>query len=432
MREDRRPGMNAQHAQIRADAGLYLTSSGAVMVLDGVRNLVVAGILGPYVTGLCTTLMVLPQIGRYFDLGLIEALSVWIPQYRKTGASEQADSIRNKVWTITLLISSLGAVVAIIAGVTYAKPNPEVGIYLLAAGVLILLSKTKQFVTISYLADGSIRKASWLEFWFALMAALCSIVAVYHLQGYGFWIGLLLPSLIVTGYGLRDHVRCRGLRLVPTTLTEVSGMLPQGTVMLMASLTYTPFVIASRLFLASTVGVREVGLFLLAAIVIGKVAMIPTAIARVMLPKFSAAHDNKTDEGNIFELFLKSQVYTLCLSSLVVILGLLWLPSAVAWLLPAYRSGVPAAMILLAAGIPYCLIHNATNVLLALNQKRLYLKVIGVTLALQAVSFVYLLGSRQVSAYSVSICLFFVFSCYACFANLQVLRLGRNSPLQVG
>ena len=129
---------------------------------------------------------------------------------------------------------------------------------------------------------------------------------------------------------------------------------------------------------------------------------------------------------------MKSQVYTLCLSSLVVILGLLWLPSAVAWLLPAYRPGVPAAMILLAAGIPYCLIHNATNVLLALDQKRLYLKVIGVTLALQAVSFVYLLGSRQVSAYSVSICLFFVFSCYACFANLQVFRLGRNSPLRVG
>ena len=416
----------ANHNRIRTEAGIFLTSSGVVTMLDVVRNVVVASILGPYLTGLCTTVLVVPQVARYFYVGLIEALPVWLPQHRKKGASGQADSVKSKVWTVTLLIASIGAVVVVVGGIIVAESNSEVAVYLLAAGVLVLFDQAKQFVTTSYLADDETRKASWLTFWFALLVTVCSITAVHYLQGYGFWIGLLIPTFLIAIYGLRDQFRRHKLRLTRTTVTELSDMLPLSAVMLMASLAYTPFVLLSRLFLASSVGVYEVGLFLLASLAIGKVTVVPTAIAKVMLPQLSWAHGNEVDKGNIFDLFIKSQFYTFGLSTVVSLLGLLLLPSLVAWLLPAYSPGVPAAMIVIAAGIPYCLICNATNVLLATRQRRQYLKVVGTALALQVVLFVFLWGTRQVSAYSVSACLFIVFSCYAFFANWYAVRYCRD------
>ena len=54
----------------------YIISSGLGAVVNLIRNIITANLLGPYVTGLCHTLLAIPQFGQYFNLGLNESLVV--------------------------------------------------------------------------------------------------------------------------------------------------------------------------------------------------------------------------------------------------------------------------------------------------------------------------------------------------------------------
>ena len=56
----------------------YLTSSLIGAVVNLLRNIITANLLGPYVTGLCHTLLAIPQFGQYFNLGLNESRLVFV------------------------------------------------------------------------------------------------------------------------------------------------------------------------------------------------------------------------------------------------------------------------------------------------------------------------------------------------------------------
>jgi O-antigen/teichoic acid export membrane protein len=83
----------------------YLIASGFSAVVNLIRNIITANLLGPYVTGLCHTLLAIPQLGQFFNLGLNESLVVHESKKRGKNDIDSVFIIKNTVFNLTLITS---------------------------------------------------------------------------------------------------------------------------------------------------------------------------------------------------------------------------------------------------------------------------------------------------------------------------------------
>jgi O-antigen/teichoic acid export membrane protein len=158
-----------------------------------------------------------------------------------------------------------------------------------------------------------------------------------------------------------------------------------------------------------------------------KIAILPNALTRILLPQLSALLSGEQEIWRAFHLFRRAQVYNLVISCSLFVVGLWLLEPVVVWLLPNYRPGVKAAEVILLAGIPCSLTHNANAVLLALRRIGTYLKLVTFVFGLQATLFAYLYWNQQASAYTASVSLLAVFTGYAVLSNWTVLKIRKEA-----
>lgn len=401
----------------------FLSSSGLISILDVVRVIVVAKLLGPYFSGLCMTLMVIPQTAQYLNLGTIESLTVFGPQYKAKGMTRQIQQLKNNVLNYTVLTSVASFVLIAFYAMFFSNERAFVRQSMVLAASLIVLWEMKQFFVTNYAVEGNFLRLSWVELTFTILAVAFQLTFVYHSREYGFWLGLIAAGIPIIVFSARDYFRENRTWYPILDIAGTREILPMGLMLVIASITYAPFIILARIFLAGTVGVHEVGLFLLSVFIISKLSVIPNAIAKVILPHMSYASGNGKNFETVFNLYVKAQIYTLTLTLFFAAIGAFVLQPAVSLILPNYLAGIPAAKIMLIAAIPYCLVDNANNVLLALEHKRLFMLNLAIALVLQTVISIFFYISGQVSSETVSTSFVFVFSCYALLANYQVLRL---------
>ncbi len=136
----------------------------------------------------------------------------------------------------------------------------------------------------------------------------------------------------------------------------------------------------------------------------------------------SSIHAGEEPLGQTYKLFSKAQLLTLFLSVIVVGTGLLLLQPIVTYILPEYLPGIPAARIMLLAGIPLCLIYNANNVLIALQYKYEYLKIVATAIMFQVIIFC-LLAFHEISISNISICFCAIFLFYIVIVHYKVLQI---------
>ena len=411
---------------VKKDAKRFLLSSALVTVFDIIRNIVVANMLGPYLTGLCSTIMIIPQIGLYSNFGLTDAMTVLVPNYKGRGNFKASEDLKGLVFNTSILASILSFVIVIFYISVFPVEMKRANFFAVLAGFLIILWHLKKFFVTLYAAENNFKKYSLIEFSFSVVVTFFQILLVYFFEDYGFWFGFIVPNIIIIVYAVRDHIKTNTIKFFHVDLWQIKSIVPLGITMLICGVTYTPYMIVSRAFLAKAAGVKEVGYFVLAMMILPKVSIISNAISRVILPKISQLHAEKDTLDKPFKLFVKAQLYTLGMTTFVFVLGVLSLERVVSIIMPKYILGVPAAQLMLLASIPYCLIDNANNFLLALQRKRIYLVNLTLTFIFQILALFLLYYRGGVSAYNVSMSLVVVFSFYALIANLTVVQLHRD------
>lgn len=405
------------------DIRRFLTSAGFVSVLDAIRVLAVAKLLGPYFAGLCMTLMVIPQVAQYLNLGTIETMTIFVPQYKAKGMMQKVDLLKSRVLNYTVLTSVTSFFMAIAYVFLFSNESAFVKQCMVLAASLIVLWEMKQFFVTDYAAEGRFLKLSWIEFLFSTLVTFFQVAAIYYSREYGFWLGLIVANVAIIGLSARDYFKHNKTWYPRIDISETIRILPMGIVMTIASVSYAPFIILARVFLAGTIGVHEVGLFLLSIIIISKLSIIPSAIAKVALPHMSYNHGEAKNFEKIFSLFMRAQFYTLAISLIVITVGIFAIQPVVERVLPGYLAGIPAAKMMLLAAIPYCLVDNANNVLLALEYKRAFMLNLVVALVLQAIISAFLYITGHISSQTVATSFIIVFTCYALLANYKVFRL---------
>lgn len=407
----------------RQNVKKFLTASGAIALLDALRSIAVANQMGPELTGLCMTTLILPQVAQYLNMGLIESLTVLVPHSRAKQEEREACDLKYTVLFLSLAISLATFFGVCVYLVLFPRASAVQNQYVLMAGILIVLWEAKQFFVTDYIVTHRFGKLSRVELAFALMATAFQISMVRLWGGYGFWLGLILPHLIVISYAAFDFVKMNphGRFTWPSRGVLVK-IIPLGLSLLIASVTYAPFLILARALIARGLGVRDAGLFLLPMIIITKISIIPSAISKVLLPRFAFLHGLKADISESYSLFVKTQNYTLLATSCVILPGLFLLQPLAKVILPQYAGGVPAARMMLLAAIPYSLIDHANNFLLARQKKGEYLFGLILSLIFQTLLMAILFSEGLATVGTVSASFIAVFAVQAVLSNYQVYR----------
>jgi len=418
------------YERTKADARRYLLISGLMAVLDIIRGITVANILGPYYTGLCMAMLVIPQISQYFYVGLINTMTVLIPSYVGKGRYQDVDRIKNIVLTISTFTSITSFTCVLLYVLVEYYHSDVINFHVIFAASLIFFWQFQKFFVTIYAADNNYKKISWVELLYSVSATVAQIILTYYFHAYGFWWGFWVAGTLLGVYMGTDYIKKHRIQPAKFQYSEVKEILSLGLAMQISSVTYTPFIILSKIVLAQIAGPLEVGYFVLSVMVIARMAMIPGAIARVILPRISQLQAEATNDGNAFQVYKVAQYYTLGLTLLAIAIGWVLLPTLIEILLPSYAAGISAAYVALLASIPYCLIDNANNYLLALQHKRIYLFYLafGIFFQLCGSGVLYFWGS--LSAYTVSILLIFIFILYAFLTNLKVIQIHRRLVLK--
>ena len=152
-------------------------------------------------------------------------------------------------------------------------------------------------------------------------------------------------------------------------------------------------------------------------------AIIPSAISRVIVPHLSALQAKNTHFHVIYKEYIKTQVYTLLMALLILLPGWWLIDPVIHHILPSYESGIPAARIMMIAALPFLLIDNASNVLMALERKRDYLINMSISLALMILSLGALTYWKYLNAITVSSVCLFIFTLYALLNNMKIFTI---------
>jgi O-antigen/teichoic acid export membrane protein len=371
-------------------------------------------------------MLVIPQISQYFYVGLINTMTVLVPTYVEKGKNQDADRIKNIVLNISTFTSVLSFFCVLLYVLVRYYQSGVVNFHIAFAASLIFFWQFQKFFVTIYAAENNYKTISWVELLYSVSATIAQVTLTYYFSAYGFWWGFWVAGTLLGVYMGKDYLTRHRIQFVKFQYCEAKKILSLGLAMEISSVTYTPFIILAKIILAQIAGPLEVGYFVLSVMVIARMAMIPGAIARVLLPRISQLQAETENNGNSFQVYKVAQYYTLGLTLLAVVAGWMLLPTVIGVLLPSYAIGVPAAYVALLAGIPYCLIDNANNYLLALQYKRLYLLFLSLGVLFQLCGFGVLYFWGNLSAYTVSVLLIFIFSLYAFLVNIKVIQIHRR------
>jgi O-antigen/teichoic acid export membrane protein len=404
----------------KKDIKQYLTSTGFVSFIDLLRNILVANILGPKMTGICLSLMSIPQVALYFNFGLVDTTPALVPYLKGNQEKHIINQLKNTIFNLTVFGSISSFLLLIAYAFLYADISSEMKHYIVLASVLVVTGQIRRYLVNDYAAENNILKLSYIEFFSALAIFIFQVPMSYFWGGYGFWTGMIIGTSLLLVYTFMEYARSNSLNFFEIKKEYFKKIFFLGTVMILSAASYLPFIVLSKIFIAFTIGAREVGYFMVSILVITKISILPKAISRVILPRFSF-NRGRGESDKIYNEFLKAQIITFLGTGVIVLLGWIFLYPVVSIIMPKYVPGVSAAKIMLLSGLPYCLIDNASNMLIVLSLKKTYLFIFGLVFILLSFFFV-ILFHIGVTLIFVSTLLGILFLIHAVLLNYSVYK----------
>jgi O-antigen/teichoic acid export membrane protein len=409
----------------------YLVATGIGTVINLIRNIVTANLLGPYVTGLCHTLLAIPQFGQYFNLGLNEALVVHESKKRGEKNLESAFIVKNTVFNLTLLTSLFAIFLGTIYIIFIPLKYPGIRSYAILATSLIIIWEVKKFFINQLVIDNKITRMAWVELTFIVSVFILQIGLIYFSNidypwfsgGHAFWYGLIISNVFVVFFLSKTYSKNIIFSYKIIDFSYAKKMIPLGIILFSSSFVYLPYIILARFFLASTLGIQEVGYFLLSIIFISKFSILPNSIAKITLPRFSYIRGEGKSFSNLYSLFIKSQIYILAVSAGLVLIAFFSIEFIVEKILPDYLLGVEACKMMMFAAIPYSLIEVSNKLLLAFEHKRSFISIYVLCFFVFVLCILNQYVTGNISAYNISINMLASFSLYALIINYKTIKM---------
>ncbi len=407
--------------KIRVDFRRQIFSTGFGHALHLVRNILVANILGPYWTGLFNSISTYVQVVSYCALGTADSLTVQIPYYRGKKKAGYLEKLKGTIFTF-----NLGVSVALFIGVCVwvifiSKQVYNIRISIFLCGVWAIFTQVYLFFS-SYLSgERRFSQLSFLESLLSILLFVFNIAGTYWALREGYWGGLILSYVIICAVSVYLVKKKEKINYFQFDWTVLKKNLPLSILLGFSRSLYLLFVSLIKVFLTVFSGVTAVGYFLPAIIILSRLSIMTKMIGNLNLPRFSMLNGKTNKADVIYKMFLKTQKYALFSTLPIVVPGVFLVSPMISLFLPRFKEGAGAAILILLAGIPFCLIENANNILLSMKKKRMFFAFLMLALAALLV-FLAAFKSRipiLMTSGASLLCAFFV---YSLAVNLYAMR----------
>ncbi len=309
------------------------------------RGLVAAAALGPLGYGAWNALNLLLDYGTYASAGALQGLDLELPPAAARADRARARRVMAGAWAVVLLGGGLFALATVVYLATgYRRMAMPWGwgppmLMLVAA----LLQLAIQYHSGALRAQGEFQNVSAAQGTQAVLGGGLGLALVTSLGVWGLLWGWLAGSLVALLW----------LRRPPVRPPLVPGALGDGLTLARRGFPIFAFFAASlvlrsvdRIAFVRYVGAEGLGQYSIGLMAAGMILYLPEAAAAVLYPRMAAAAQGARDaERTRAELKQTHRALAVALPPVVAV-GMVWAAPVLAWLLPAFREGVPALRLL--------------------------------------------------------------------------------------
>lgn len=377
---------------VRDALGTAFSQYLARLVLLG-RGLIAAAALGPGGFGAWNALHLLFDYGAYASAGALQGLDLALPPAAARGDAARADRVMRGAWAVTLAgggLFALGAILYLLAGARALEAPWGIG-----APLLMIVAALLQLALLYHLgalrAHGDFTRASAAQAIQAVAGGGLGLLLVWRSGVWGLLGAWIAGTVLALAWARRGALRPP---LLPWPAETGASLVRIGFPVFgffAASLVLRS---ADRVAFVRYAGTDALGPYSLGLIIAGLILYLPEAVATVLVPRIAAAAGGARDpERTRLEVRRAHRALAVALPPLVAV-GMVWAGPAIAALLPAFASGVPAvrwlalgALLLSGATLP------AYFVLASGGAMRLF--AVGAAAALAAVTIVFAVAARD-------------------------------------
>ncbi|OAT80981.1 hypothetical protein A6P54_13370 [Bacillus sp. MKU004] len=380
-------------ANILSFGSATLISSALAFILGVVSR----NILGPEKYGYWVALSIAFTFIPLLQFGVLNAMNREIPYHIARGASEKVHQIRQK--TISYLLSFPAFMMLLFLMVSILLWNSnlaweyKVGFFFISfIGLLLFLSS---YVEMYYKSIQDFQKVSKLIGVKGIVQAISSILFIVLFGFIGLFLGMIVALLIQIMIGrkafneINFNFNFRFKDYLP--------LIKIGFPILMVGLIWSIFLTIDKLILTIMMDSSSLGNYSIALLVFSTMMLLPQVVAQVYYPKVVAMVSREEHE-QIKQSYVRVNSLLLLISTIIVTVGIVVIPSVIRLLMPEYEEGIFSAQILLVGLVPLTLVNYSANYFNATDNQRLYIKILLISMLVNILaSTILLLFNREIS-----------------------------------
>lgn len=359
-----------------------LVGSGSVLcqVLGTLTAVALRMIMEPALIGVWSGLRVFLGYGNFAGLGASKAAAREIAYESARGnraATERATSVAFTINTLTSALYMLGLFAAA-AWLRATSTRPLVDYWasgLVATGVFVLLSRYSTFLISVLWALQEFGRTTRLALFEAALTLVVTCAGVWFWGLYGLFVGTMVVMLGGIAY---LHVG-GGVRLrLSWDWPETKRLVAIGAPILAGGLALTVFRSVDKLMILAYLpdGEHALGCYSIGLMAAGALTSLANVIGVVSYPRYQVRYGETGDPREVARLALRLTEASSAVLSVVFLLAALAGPPLLAWLLPAYRPGLPALLVLLPGTLLLSLSRPACHHLITVGRQHLTVAVL--------------------------------------------------------
>lgn len=339
--------------------------------------------LGPSDYGVWFTLLLLVSYSPILCLGVGEVLQKQIPKFQASNDIEAIQRTEGSVLGFSLLTSLLILVIAsVTATIVLIYGNYTYAINIGILSVAVCASYFSTFFLERFEANQNFgetaRTATFRSF--VSVTAVCGLALLWGLRGA--LIGYLVHELLTLAFSARRSIKLNGNVAFRYDMGAFKNAVTIGLPITAIRYVFILQNSADRAIIGAFLPSDQAGFYGIAVACASILALLPTAVGRVLYPRVNFELARSVSSPNLHQLVMGAGFSLALAMTLIQIAIIITMPYLYGVLLPAYKEGLQAGVVLILGVFSIGLMRTAVNVLIAADRQGRVMAYAGFTLCL--------------------------------------------------
>ncbi len=353
--------------QIIKDTVIFSGASYIAQFLGVINSVLLRRFLGPEQMGIFVLLKVVMNYCGYSSLGTTKAAFREIPFFKGKGNQEEAELIKNQVFSFSIINSIIPAL--LIVGYVALKRedySPVICWGLMVTALVVIMQRIYDYYLTLLRANKQFVLLSKIKIVSILVDLAVTIGLVWKWGLYGLYAGLVLSFVFNFTYA---HLHARYEMKWCWNSKKLKGLLKIGIPLLLLSFSYEILRSIDKVMIGRFINLTELGFYSIATMTQTYLLAFPTIISTVLYPRLQEKYgESGSAEGIKNYLILPLQILS-ALTPIFIALAYVVVPYVVWWVLPDYIPGTAALKIFLFGTFFASLGFHTSTFLVTLNKQ---------------------------------------------------------------